>query len=1100
MSGPVPNLTPRRWQADFRNNRAFVAGVPVPAPRTALSCVRAAVATAYDADGTAQTFAANVLRASNRGAVIEEPSVQLLSNSTLSGPDGQLPQGWRTNSGAVASDIVRSTYKGRPAITFTLSVTNSLTVSASYRLDLETVEGIAIPDGREAVFSGIAQVVSAVNASVHEARLIPRLAGGSATADQGRTPLAVGAPSPFKSLPAIDPSAVLLSPALTWVIAPSSVGVTRIMLVGPQVEPGTSPTSFMPRTPPLEVRTQQYPNQALAGAVAGDPGTAPPEWALAPAGAGATASARILAASGDTVDLQISATASSTAVTQDYYLSRLPGAGIGVIAAGPGEAWEAGFEVQVLAADVDATPRFQFSSRNSSGTALDSTTVNITSTSLSPVTRAITNTAAGTAAVVMLVRISVPAGTTKTVQLRIRQPSAQRVTTTPGSGAVERPLDVVSFSAPSVFSGATEMAIEAELDALRDDATLLSLRFASGYKLRLVAGTQVGIVVTPPSGPDVSTLCDLNVPPGIIRLALSWRPGQVGIAFSDVCERVYATLDVPGFEPATCTAAWLGSDNGQQPLTTAVRLIELRNGYTAANDLRWRTRDAWAPATFVQPRSGFAGADIETAAPYTPSEVVYIGPTILFGDLGNRFASRRNGGAAKNDELPHANSIGSTEGAPKRISVRNIDTAGEVRITSRGGLLYPYQGTIPYTADPVDAIVLQPGQRAFIISDCYNPVTGLWQAGNDNWWFVIRDSLDPLETNEFPSIYGPPSALNPNRAIIFPPNFCAYNADIGPMRAIATQITAAMNRWVRYRNIADAAHGMRMLRDLCATNYYYRSIGNTTITALKSQICTTGFAYLGLRDAGVGSAEDHRIIKAWFSDRINQSIAFFDAQTAAGAATARANHGQQAALAAAVCACILDRADLLRYAIAGYELVVNDSANTPGSVGACLLEMRRADKSLSYNCLAMTSIAALAEILERCGYPAYAFRNGHLLKMANFAAASIDTPALVTAEQARLLALPDPQWGAGVVSVDQQSIGFGTDTDPNTGDALPNESRVAFLFLLRRHYTVAQAPWIPLWDTRFGIYDAIYNGTIGGAQSYLYFVLGIALPDIPADA
>ena len=1099
MSGPVPNLTPRRWQADFRSNRAFAAGEEAPAPRSLLVCVRNALATAYSRDRTVSTFAVDVPRANDRGAIVEAASRQLLTNPTLDGQDGKLPQGYREN-GAVVSDVVRSVYKGRRAIAFTLTTENATGAPASYRLDLEAAGGIAIPDSRQAVFGGLAQVITATNTTLHEARLIPRLAGGSATADQGRIALAIGEPAPFQSVPVIDPAAVLLAPALTWVIAAGSVGVTRIFLVGPQAEEGTALTSFIPVTPTIEIRDEVYPNPELIGAVAGTPGTLPPEFALGPISAGATtATPVVLAVSGDTIDLELTTTAGVSAAIQDFYLSRPAGSPSGLIGAIEGQHRQCGFQYQVLAVHADANLRYNLTSRTNANVVVDSTTETLTSTELATANRIIPSVGPSGNALVMAIRYTVPAGTTGTVRIRIKRPSALRISTVPGSGNALRPADNLRLSAPGLFSGITEQLIDAELDGLKAGSVLQSITFASGYKLNLVAGPDTGVIVYPPSGESVSVMSPLHAAPGVMRLAVAYRPGQIAIGWPDCCDRDYATLDVPGFDPTTATAVWLGSDNGSNVLSTAVRTIELRTASTSARDLKIRTRDSWAPAHFVQPRTGFVGGDIALAAAYSPRQVVVNGPAHVYTDVGNAYTARTNGGAAKVDRLPAANSVGSVEGRPKRFQMRNIDTAGAQTITSEGGLLYPFQSAIPYTLEPVESVVLQPGQWAFFIADGYNKTTGLWQANNENWWFVIRDSIDLDDTYEFLSVYGPSNPADPNRAIIFPPHFCAYNADIGPVRQQGGAMVAAMNRWVRYRSQADAAHGMRVLADACRRNYWYRSIGNTTITALKSQICSTGFAYLGLRDSGVGSAEDHRVIRAWFTDRMEQSIAFFNAQTAAGALTARGNHGQQAALAAAVCACILDRADFLRYAIAGFELAVNDSADTPGSVGACLLEMKRADKSLSYSCLAMTSITALAEILERCGYPAYAFRGGHLIKMINFVAAAVDDPSIITAEQARLITVGGA-WGANVVAVTQQPLPLGNDLDPNTGEQLVAESGVAFLAMAFKRLTLLQAPWKAIWAARLGAFGTVFNGTIGGAQSYLYFLFGVVVPEFPADA
>ncbi len=191
---------------------------------------------------------------------------------------------------------------------------------------------------------------------------------------------------------------------------------------------------------------------------------------------------------------------------------------------------------------------------------------------------------------------------------------------------------------------------------------------------------------------------------------------------------------------------------------------------------------------------------------------------------------------------------------------------------------------------------------------------------------------------------------------------------------------------------------------------------------------------------------------------------------------------------------MMERADYLEFAWSIFRDAVQDAADVPSFIGALPLEMRRAQKSLQYQCLAMGALVPLAEILERFGYDAYGYLGGALITMINWTVESIDTPSMVTAEQARMIGLGAP-WDTGVVSVTQEPIGLGQDTDPTSGELLPNESRVAWIYQAYRRLSTAQASWRPTWASRFNVYDTIYAGGIGGAQSYLYRFPGITLPE-----
>lgn len=1098
MTAPTPNLIGRRWQADFANDRGFVAGAVSAAPRSLLACVRAGAGTATDRDGNAVAFAANALRATNRGVLIEAASEQLLSNSSLvAASPSDPPAGWRFPAGAVVNNVVRSTYKGLPAIALDITLTNSGGTAASIRVDLEPIAGIAIPSDRVATFHGTAAILSSTNSSIHEMRLIPRFSNGSATADQGRTAIALVTPAEFKSQPVIDPDAVALFPAVTWVIAAGTTSTVRLFLAAPQVERDV--TSFIPRAPALEVHDPRYPNPTLAGAVPGDPGTLPDGWSL-----NTMTAARVLADNGDSLDIELTATARPTAGVGGDILGILlnvapPGGPTGLISGAAGELFEGSIDAQFVSGPTDAAPRLNLTARESTGVVISgfNTSQAISSTgAIAPVTRRFTSVLPSAASIVLQILLSVPQSQTRTVVLRIRRNArVDAITSEGGTGTAVRPLDVVSVTAPARFSGASTVIIEAEQPALVEGATLLTVLFASGYRLRLVAGTQVGAIISPPTGPDVTLLRPLYAAAGILRLSLSYAAGSVSVGFSDACEGDSATLAVAGFDPATATAVWLGSNNGQDGMTTVVRSVDVRAAAASAGTLKLHTRTGWNARTFVQPRAGLRGPDILSVPGYEPSSISSPGASVTYAPVGNRYIVRSNGGAAMNDLLPAADTVGAIEGAPVRLQIINNDVV-PLNITSAGGLIYPPGYTLPYALDPITTLVIPAGQRALICADGYNPATQVWEAGNMNWWYVLRPnnlaSLD--DTYEFLSVYGPPDPSNPNRAIIYPPSYCAYNADIGPPRAVALQAVRQMNLWLLRGSQYEAARGLRFIYDACAADYWRVSIGNTTITQLKTQINNTGFSYLGLRDAGIGTPEQHHVIREWFRDRTDQTIAFFNQQEALGAATGRGNHGTAAGLAASVAAQILNRADYFEWAKQVFIRAMDELASIPGNVGAFYLEMRRADKALQYQFLNLTNMIPLAENLERMGFPAYSYGGGLLIQAINWSMEAIADPSIVTDEQDRLIALGAP-WSQGVVSAEQQPIGFGSDTDPISGEPLPNESRVAATYLAYRRLSTAQAPWRPTWASRYAVYDNVFNGTIGGAQTYLYRFPGIALPE-----
>ncbi len=1096
------NLIGRVWQADFRFDRAYAGGVTAALPSGELECVRASEATASDSGGDTLTFPPNTLRATDRGVHIERAGEQLLTNSSLVRQGPFLPVGWRLPAGTTVSAIEPATFRGLPAIMFTLTAVNNNGSPVTYRVDFESAAGIPIPVGREAIFHGFVGLISSSNATQHAMRLIPRLADGSGTADQGVQLFSSADPVEFRCLPVIPAQAATLHPGVSFAVPAVTTAVVRIVVAGLQVEPGRTATSFIPRAAPVEVLTPQFPNPSFAGAVAGAPGALPTGWSQ-----GTMTAFRVIATNptAGTIDVELTATARPSAGpsgdTLGISLNVLPPAGPdGRIPGRMGDVIEGGIEAGILSGGTAANPRLNLTARTDTGEVVAGFNTSVSFTQVNQIVysrRFPAPLPSDGLSLGLQIFLTVPQGQTRVVQLRLRMPRIDVVTVTGNTASPVRDLDVVRLAVPERFAGARTVLIEAEQPALVADATLMTIAFGSGHRLRLVAGSQMGLIVTPPTGPDVSLLRPIYAAAGIVRLAFSYAAGQVAIGFSDACEGEFATAAVLGLDPTIITNVWLGSDNGATGMTTVVRRIEVDAGAVPAAGLQLRTRDFWSARSFVQPRAGTRAPTLQAVDGYVPSRTEVVGPTHTYGPIGNKYLFRRNNGAAMNDVLPPANSVGSVEGTPVRLNIVNDDVV-PLTITSAGGLIYPPSGTLPYTLAPISAIVIPPGQRALVCADGYNPATQQWQANNENWWFVLRDDdLAALpQTYTFNSIYGPPDPANPNRSIIFPPAFAAYNADIGPPRQLAAAAVKQMNRWLLYGAQVDASRGLRFLYDACNADYWKTSVGITTITQLKTQINSTGFPYLGLRDCGAGTPAEHQVIRRWFEDRTDQTIAFFTEQRAQGTSTGSANHYYAAGLAAALAAQISDRADYFRFAVQVFEFAMEEAASIPGHVGALLLEMRRAEKSLQYQFLAMTQLLPLAEILERNGYDAYGYLDGQLIQCINWSMDAVENPAIVTAEQMRLVSLGLP-WSTNITATEQLPIGFGQDTDPISGEPLFNESRVAAMYLAYRRLNDAQAPWRPLWTPRFQVYDNIYNGAIGGGQSYLYRFPGIALPEIP---
>lgn len=1098
MTTPVQDFSKRRLIADFMRRYSFIGDREGSNPVNLVTCSRAIVALAENRDGSLLSFPVNTVRATDRGLVIEDEATQLLSNSELVGAviGADPPTGWTMNSGVTMTTVDKGEQDGLPWITVDIAYTNTSTNAATTGITFETLAP-ALPSGAAYTFSGRLRVDSILGASTVRARLIQRDSSNAQVGSGDPVDITtVAIVTPFEIRTTRAATTTQFAPGLTFLADASATVALRVTVFGLQLEAGSGKTSFIRTRAGLVSLDDNYPNSGLTGAVVGNPGTLPTFWQNS-----SMTTVKVLAVGGDgSVTLELTKTAGASATTGTLRLAISPDNGSGgTIAANPGEDWQASIECTVLADGQSASPRLNLSARDATGAVVGGTTsVNFPTSGTARTTATLNDLGSGTTSVLPAIVISAAANTTSTVQLTVRLPKTERITTGDGSGPITRPRDLVRMNSAASFVGPAVVVLDAEVEKIKADGTLMALTFASGHTVRIVAGTSAGVSIEKSGAVVASSLLPLLAVPGALRYVLSYKAGSVTIGFPEFLGGGIKALTVPGFDPAVATFCWFGSFNGVKPCTTAIRELRVLSLTPTADNLPVLARFTWAPRFFAQPIGTSAPIDIENANPFTVPLVAAPGSTYTaYTSVKNKYIARSNGGGAMNDQLPDAGTVGSVEGSPYTFKVVNKDSSGAIRFTSRGGKIYSADG------DVITSYTLPPGRRVIFVSDAYNPTTKVYQAGNDNWWlYEAPDDLSAqAQTYEFVSIYGPSDPSNPNRSIIFPPAYAKYHSGIDPVRTFSASMEKLMNGWLDSRSISNAADCMRGLRDACRNDYWKNSVGSTTITTLPTQVIAVCYAYLGVRDAGVGTQRDHNYIRAWIQDRTDQTLSFYIAQRGAGftspgvwagSGTARGNHSYSAGLCAGLAAVVLNRTDYLDYALGIFKQCVADMQSVPGHIGALVQEISRASKSLQYMCLAMSWIVPLAEILVRYGFDAYGYSNGALIEMVNFTAAAVDDPNTsltsnrISREQTRLLALGINGTSSPMVPAILEPIGYSGQTDPETGDQLANESRVAWLYIAYTRLTTAQAPWRPLWTSRFNAYDNVYSGSIGGAQSTLY--------------
>lgn len=1092
MTDPVSNYSGHRLHWDFRRGRRFAAGALVGgSPVAQLTTIRAAAGAAPTYDGGLATFAANATRHSDRGALVERTSTQLLTNSALIGAvlgevgnGGALPIGWNVTPGVIPTNEGFANAGPDPSwctVKVWFDNTGNPEI-ATVRLNLEEIGAVLVPASRKVCFSGVATVLELSNAFDPQLRTIIRNGAAELDGDDGATTIAsLNTPTPFPVVPDISPTGVSVNPVATVRINAGAIGYMRIKLEAVQVEEGTSPTTWIRTTPDVYAGADLYPYYPFAGGADGTLGAG----GLLPTGLSNSSMSLIEVLAHDTEetgDRTLRLTVIGNPTTERTGVLRLcPN---NYFAAAPGQRWQAGLVARVISVSAGVQPRLSLAGRTSGGASTGpGGTTNL------PIGRKAETLATGPMAALTqfasaAINVTAAAGTTAVVEIRLLQPTMRLMSlTAAASGPVVRDVDIVSIApAATAFALPCTIMIDHEHRSLDPDQTALSIAYGN-RRVRLLLGEQVGAVVE--DGEDV--LASLTQPAngahGAMKLAVSITSTGISVGYPDGAGYGHASAALPAL--GNCTGAWLGSDNGAKPCTGFAREITVQAGAVPAANLAARTRDEWGPRHFRQ-RVGLsrppALADVQA---FAGNIVDTPGPTYSTFpiDRSARYYRRSNGGAAITSVLPSAAAANAAV-AFFRITIINTGSGTNTITAPDGGIVTPtFEGT--------ETSYVQPG----------NSYTMFVSDGVRWFWYTIAGApFSPPAEVRCVSIYGPDRPGNENRDQLYGPNVAEFYAVIDNVRSMHAFVIEQMNAYVESGDLGAAARAARTLVEWCGADYWsgpttLDQVGLSSLTNLPEAPIAVCYALFGIRFAGVLTAGETQVITDWIERRMQDTrIRFVPLRDQALAdqiangwtISGLQNHSWKWAMANALAAIALNRADYLADARQLFKVAMNDTAAVPATIGAFANEIARGDRCVNYEMLALSWLLGASEVLIGFGFDCYGYHDGIFVPAIDFAMRACDAPEIVTAEQTRMRDLGVTGTQYPITPTSQLGIGFGNAQDDSTGQFLFAESRVAAGYLGWRKVTDAQVAWKALWAPRWDIYENAYTSRVGGAQKTLY--------------
>ncbi|WP_428383704.1 alginate lyase family protein [Nevskia ramosa] len=382
---------------------------------------------------------------------------------------------------------------------------------------------------------------------------------------------------------------------------------------------------------------------------------------------------------------------------------------------------------------------------------------------------------------------------------------------------------------------------------------------------------------------------------------------------------------------------------------------------------------------------------------------------------------------------------------------------------------------------------------------------GVCATNGKRYWIELRPVAGLEDPNtylimRFPSIYGRQDPINnPSRSVIDLEYYTRSQAVVSPIRQQGSYLTRTMNLWAGKRDKIEAAKCARclyewrdywrpdpILTDVTADPELRREAGNAANT-LPTQVISNVGAYVGIRDAGVLTPQQDAAIRvkiaAWAEDLLEYDGARKEEGLARRAAgdqlTGLQNHFYSYGYAIGLCAVALDRADLYDECFDAFKIAIEDMQAVPGHVGCFPNELVRGAKSMIYQNLATLCLVGIAMILRLHGVDTLNYAGGALRQIVNFTATAVleSTPTSVQAEMTRMAGLGLTGLNGDIIPQLQEKLNTNAGSDQ---EGYPGESKSAWVWLMYRLMSTAEAPWRPGWKVIIDLFENCYSTSMNG--------------------
>lgn len=279
-------------------------------------------------------------------------------------------------------------------------------------------------------------------------------------------------------------------------------------------------------------------------------------------------------------------------------------------------------------------------------------------------------------------------------------------------------------------------------------------------------------------------------------------------------------------------------------------------------------------------------------------------------------------------------------------------------------------------------------------------------------------------------------------SIIDPEKWKAYVATSGPYKALGDRIVTAADAYQTTGSRAAVECALDHMEAAAKDGVFAGKMSSNQAYYVQGWVIgAVAIAYLKIRDSGLISADQSKIILTWIDKVVSQSQGYYEEHRKNSAGDAQNNHLYWAGVEVAAAGIAANNRKLFDWGMETYRVGISQIKPD----GSLPQEMRRGQRALHYHLYALAPLIYLAEFGEENGLHSYADSDYAIKKLANLCIAGLGDNSFFV--KATGIAQDTPNGSPAAEQISWAKIYLGRFPNPQLAKLLDEAKSMSYMYL-----------------------------------------------------